>query len=773
MLLPLRFAFKAVMLAAVSTYATLTHAVAPFVVKDIRIEGLRRIEAGTVFAYLPLKQGQAFTDEKGSQMIRALYATGFFSDVRVQAQGDLVVVQVQERPIVASIDFAGLREFDKESLSKMLRGALGLSPGHYYDKNLIDKAAQELKRRYLTRGYYAAEVTTTVTPFERSQVNLLFSVTEGPVARIRQVNFIGNQAFKTSTLEDEMQLSPPNWFSWYTRNDLYAREKLENDLEGIRSYYHDKGYLEFDFESTQVSISPDKKDIYLTFNLHEGKPYTVTHLELSGELLDKKEELLKLVKIRPGERFSAAKLRAANKALTDRLGEYGYAFATVTPQQTVDQQRHTLALNLQIKLGQRVYVRRVNVIGNNRTRDEVIRREMRQFESAWFDGQRLKLSQDRVNRLGYFTDVNVAMAPVEGTNDQVDVDVKVVEKPTGAVNVGAGFSSTDKVVLSAGVSQDNVFGSGTSLAVNVNTAKTYRTLSITQIDPYFTMDGIKRITEAYYRTYQPLLYGGSSLMSGSSNFRIISIGGNLKFGIPFSEFDTVYLGAGFEQDQMKADQTAPKAYRNYIDQFGRVVNNVPLTIGWARDSRDSALVPSRGYYTQANGELGTPAGDTQYYKIDLQQQYYYSFARGFVLGLNGQLGYGRGLSGKPYPIFKNYYAGGIGSVRGYEPSSLGPKDTESHDAIGGSKMLVGNIELTFPLPKTGYDRTLRLFTFIDGGNVWGADQQIALGSLRYGYGLGLAWISPVGPLKFSLGFPLSKKQGDSYQKFQFQLGTAF
>ncbi|KAF9396903.1 hypothetical protein CPC16_004235 [Podila verticillata] len=383
------------------------------------------------------------------------------------------------------------------------------------------------------------------------------------------------------------------------------------------------------------------------------EPYTISNFELSGELLDKKEELLKLVKIRSGERFSAAKLQAASKAITDKLGEYGYAFATVAPQQVVDQQRHTAAISLQVTLGRRVYVRRVNVSGNNRTRDEVIRREMRQFESAWFDGQRLKLSQDRINRLGYFTDVNVAMAPVEGTNDQVDVDVKVAEKPTGAVTVGAGFSSTDKVVLSAGVSQDNVFGSGTSLAVNINTAKTYRTLSVTQVDPYFTIDG-----------------------------------------------------AGFEQDRMKADETAPKAYRNYIDQFGRVVNNVPLTIGWSRDSRDSALVPSRGYYTQANGELGTPAGDTQYYKIDLQQQYYYSFARGFVLGLNGQFGYGRGLAGKPYPIFKNYYAGGIGSVRGYEPSSLGPKDAESADAIGGSKLLIGNIELTFPLPKTGYDHRI-------------------------------------------------------------------
>jgi outer membrane protein insertion porin family len=397
-----------------------------------------------------------------------------------------------------------------------------------------------------------------------------------------------------------------------------------------------------------------------------------------------------------------------------------------------------------------------------------VRREMRQLESSWFDSNRLALSKDRINRLGYFTDVDVTTVPVEGTADQVDVDVKVAEKPTGAITLGAGFSSTDKVVLSAGVSQDNVFGSGTSLAVNVNTAKTYRTLTVTQVDPYFTVDGIKRITDVYYRTYQPLYY------SSDSSFRIVTMGGDLKFGIPFSEVDTVYFGAGFEQDTLDVDQGTPQAYKDYVADFGRVSNNVPLTIGWSRDARDSALVPSRGYFTQANAEYGSPIGSTQYYKADVQAQYYYSFARGFVLGLNFQGGYGNGLGGKPYPIFKNYYAGGIGSVRGYEPSSLGPRDASTGDPIGGSKMVVGNVELTFPLPGTGYDRTLRVFTFLDGGNVWGTEgNSTGANGLRYGYGLGLAWISPIGPLKLSLGFPLVKHAGDQYQKFQFQIGTAF
>ena len=768
---PHRFVPKSVAVAALAAHGLVAHAATtPFVVKDIRIEGLQRIEPGTVFSYLPIKQGDTFTDDKASEAIRALYATGFFSDVRIATEGDVVIVSVAERPAIGSIDFAGLHEFDKDALNKALK-AVGLSPGRYYDKSLVDRSEQELKRQYLTRGFYAAEVTTTVTPIDSSRVSILFTVNEGPSAKIRQVNFIGNKAFSTSTLRDEMQLSTPNWFSWYTKNDLYSKDKLTGDLENVRSFYLNRGYLEFNIESTQVSISPDKKDMYLTLTVHEGEPYTVSSIKLAGNLLDREAELKKLVTVKPGERFSAAKLQATTKAIVDKLGEYGYAFATVNAQPEIDQVHHKVALTLQVDPSRRVYVRRINVVGNTRTRDEVVRREMRQLESSWFDSSRLALSKDRINRLGYFTDVDVTTVPVAGTSDQVDVDVKVTEKPTGAITLGAGFSSTDKVVLSAGVSQDNVFGSGTSLSVNVNTARTYRTLTVTQVDPYFTVDGIKRITDVYYRTTQPLYY------STNSSFRIITAGGDLKFGIPFSEVDTVFFGAGFEQNKLDTDSNTPQSYVNYVNEFGRVSNNIPLTVGWSRDARDSALVPSRGYFTQANAEYGTPVGATQYYKADVQAQYYYSFARGFVLGLNFQGGYGSGLGGKPFPIFKNYFAGGIGSVRGYEPSSLGPRDTSTNDPIGGSKMVVGNVELTFPLPGTGYDRTLRVFTFFDAGNVWGdsAPGISTTGSngLRYGYGVGLAWISPIGPLKVSLGFPVQKHNGDQYQKFQFQIGTAF
>jgi outer membrane protein insertion porin family len=760
---------RALTFIGLSATAASAYATTPFVVQDIRLQGLRRIEPDTVFAYLPIKKGETFTDQKATDAIRALYATGFFNDVKISTEGDVVIVQVQERPAIGTIDFAGIHEFDKDNLTKALN-AVGLSVGRYYDKALVDRAEQELKRQYLTRGYYAAEVTTTVTPIDTDRVGLLFSVIEGPSAKIRQINFVGNKVFSDSTLRDQMQEGTPNWFSWYTKNDLYTKDKLTTDLENVRQYYLDRGYLEFNIDSTQVSLTPDKKEMYLTLAVHEGQPYTISGVHLAGNLLDRQAELQKLITIKAGQRFSAAKLKATTKALVDKLGEYGYAFATVNAQPQIDQVHHKVDLTLQVTPGRRVYVRRINITGNTRTRDEVIRREMRQLESSWFDSSRLALSKDRINRLGYFTDVQVTTVPVEGTTDEVDVDVKVTEKPTGSITLGVGYGSGEGPILSAGVSQDNVFGSGTSLAVNVNTATTFRTLTVTQVDPYFTVDGIKRITDVYYRTSEPLYYSSTT----DTSFRILSMGADTKFGIPFSETDMVYFGLGIEQDRLDLDSTTPQSYIDYVNDFGRVSNNYPVTVGWSRDNRDSALVPSRGYYTQANAEWGTPIGSTPYYKADLQAQYYYSFARGFVLGLNFQGGYGNGLDGKPFPIFKNYFAGGIGSVRGYEPSSLGPRDATTGDPIGGSKLLVGNIELTLPLPGTGYDRTLRVFTFVDGGNVWGTEgNSIGSNGLRYAYGAGLAWISPIGPLKLSLGFPLVKHTGDQYQKFQFQIGTAF
>ncbi|AUS45031.1 outer membrane protein assembly factor BamA [Ralstonia pseudosolanacearum] len=741
------------------------HAVEPFVIKDIRVEGVQRVEPGTVFGYLPVKVGETFTDDKGAESIRALYNTGFFKDVQIRAEGNVLVVRVEERPAISQLEFIGIKEFDKDTLRRSLRG-VGVAEARYYDKSLIDRAEQELKRQYVSRGYYAADVQTTVTPVDANRVSVTFTVDEGPVAKIRQINIVGNKAFSEGDLRDEMQLSTPNWLSWYTKNDLYSKQKLTADLEALRSFYLDRGYLEFAIESTQVSITPDKKDIYLTLNIHEGEQYKVSDIKLTGELLSKQAEMEKLIKLKQGDVFSSAKLSATTKAITDLLGTYGYAFATINPQPQINQKDRTVALTLVVDPGRRVYVRRVNVVGNSKTRDEVVRREMRQMESSWFDGEKLQLSQNRINRTGYFTDTNITTEDVPGMSDQVDVNVNVTEKPTGQISLGVGFSSTDKLVLSAGIRQDNVFGSGTSLGLDVNTSKSNRTISVTQYDPYFTVDGISRSTELYYRTYRPLYY------TGDQDYRIVQQGGNIKFGVPFSETDTVFFGIGYERTTIDVTSNTPLVYQNYVAKNGRISNNFPITIGWSKDQRDSALVPTRGRYQQANLEFGIPGGDLQYYRAYYQHQYFYPVSKSFTLAFNNEIGYGHGYGGKDFPVFKNYYAGGIGSVRGYETSTLGPRDANGV-AIGGASKFVGNMEFIFPLPGSGVDRTVRLFTFFDYGNVFAEGQPFKVGDMRYSAGFGLSWLSPIGPLKISMGFPIKRKAEDQTQRFQFQIGTAF
>lgn len=739
----------------------------PFVVKDIRVEGLQRVEPGTVFSYLPVKVGETFTQDKGADAIRALYNTGFFKDVKVESDGQVLVVIVEERPAISQLEFTGIKEFDKDALLKSLK-AVGVAEARYYDKALIDKAEQELKRQYVSRGYYAAEVITTVTPIERNRVAIVFNVDEGQVSKIVQINIVGNSAFKESTLRDEMQLSTPNWLSWYTKNDLYSKQKLTADLEAIRSFYLNNGYLEFVIESTQVSITPDKKGIYLNINIREGSQYKISSIKLAGELLGKDDELKKLVNLKVGDIFSSSKLTESTKAIADKLGAYGYAFAAINPQPDLKRNEQLVDLTLVVDPGKRTYVRQVNISGNNKTRDEVIRREMRQLESSWFDSEKLKLSKDRINRLGYFTDVEVATEDVPGTPDQVDVGIKVTEKPTGSLSLGAGFSSTDKLILTAGISQDNAFGTGTSIGLNVNTGKTNRTLALSNYDPYFTEDGISRFTEVYTKTTRPLYY------TGDADYKIVTTGGSFKLGVPYSEVDRVFFGLGLEQLTIETTTNTPTAYKNYVSAYGKNNMNVPFTIGWSRDARDSALIPSRGTYQQTNFELGTALGDLEYYRAYYQHQYFYPLMKGNILSFNGEIGYGDTYNNKPFPITKNYYVGGIGSVRGFQPGSIGPKNTNSNGtvtAIGGSSKVIGNVEYTFPIPGSGVDKTLRLFGFFDAGNVY--DSKISMSDLRTSYGFGLSWISPLGPLKFSYGIPINKKPEDNTQNFQFQIGTAF
>jgi outer membrane protein insertion porin family len=747
-----------------------------FVIKDIRIEGLQRVEPGTVFSYLPVQVGDTFTEEKGADAIKALYSTGFFRDVQIQAQGNVLIVIVEERPTISRIEFTGMREFDQENIRKSLK-AVGVAEARFYDKALIDKAEQELKRAYVGKGMYAAEVVATVTPLERNQVAVYFNVDEGPVAKIQEINFIGNNVFSESTLKSEMQLKTGGWLSWYSKDNLYSKQKLTADLENIRSYYLNRGYLEFVIESTQVSITPDKKGIYLTISIREGNKFTVKDVRLAGELLGKESELMQLVTLKPGDTFSSAKLTESTKAIAEILGSYGYAFATINPQPDIRRELSEVDLTLVVDPGRRVYVRQVNVSGNAKTRDMVIRREMRQYESAWFDSDKIDLSKKRLGRLGYFTETDVSTQDVPGSPDQVDVDVKVTEKPTGAVTIGAGFSSTEKLILSAGINQENAFGTGTAVGLNMALGKINQNLALSNYDPYFTEEGISRYTDLFYRSSKPLYY------IGDPDYQIKSIGSNIKFGVPYTEVDRVFFGTGIEAFQIKSTVNTPQPYLNYMIDYGAAAPgypatlntyNIPVTVGWSRDGRDSALIPSTGSLQQLNAEVGTPLGNMMFYRIFGQYQKYHSFSKGNILSFNGEVGYGQAYGSNPFPITKNYYVGGIGSVRGYSPGSLGPQYYNTvigaYQPTGGQSKIVTNLEYTFPVPGSGTDKTLRLFTFVDGGNAFGQNLNLVL---RYSYGLGLSWISPLGPLKFSYGIPYKSQPTDNVQRLQFQVGTAF
>ena len=737
-------------------------AVEPFAVSDIRVEGLQRSDAGTVFASLPFRIGETYTDEKGAAALRALFATGLYKDVRIDIDGPVVVVIVEERPVIANIDFVGLKEFDKDQLTKALRD-FGISDGQPFDRALADRAEQELKRQYLTRSLYGAEVVTTVTPQERNRVNLSFTVTEGSAAKISEIRIAGNQAFSESTLKGLFDLNDGGWLNFYTKADRYSRAKLDADLETLRAYYLNRGYLEFVVESTQVAISPDKQDITVTVNVKEGQPYTVTGVKLEGEYLGKDEDFKTLVTIKPGEPYRAETVTQTTRAISDRFGTFGYAFAKVDARPEVDRGNGTVALTITAEPARRVYIRRINVSGTTKTRDEVVRREFRQFESSWYDGRKIKLSRDRVDRLGFFSEVNVDTNEVPGTADQVDLTITVKEKQTGNLQLGAGFSSADKLSLSGSIKQENVFGSGNYLGIELNTSRYSRTLVVSTIDPYFTVDGISRYVDVFYRTQRPI-------NSQGEEYKLVTPGASVRFGVPFGEFDTVFFGIGFEQTKIEGTNL-PVNYRNYVTEFGNSSSSVPLTIGWSRDSRDSALVPTAGRLTSLNFDWGA-LGDAKYLRTNAKFQQYVPLSRRFTLGFNADLSWGKGLGARPYPIFKNFYGGGLGSVRGFDQNSLGPVDVTGA-YIGGNRRFNMNGELYLPIPGTGNDRTLRWFTYVDVGNVWGEDDKLTADSLRASAGLGVTWVSPVGPLKLSYGTPIRKKPTDRIQRLQFQIGTAF
>ena len=755
-------------LSAVLASVTPAWAFDPFVIKDIRVEGIQRTEAGTVFSYLPVKVGDRFTEEKAAESIKALFATGFFKDVRIEMEGDILVVAVDERPAIATIDFTGLKAFDKVAIKKSLKET-GMAEGRIFDRAVLDKAEQELKRQYLSKGLYGMTVKTTVTPLERNRAGINLAVNEGEIARIKRINIVGANAFRESELLEQIELSRSGWLSWYSKDDQYSKQKLTADLETLRSFYFNRGYLEFNLESTQVSITPDKKDIYITANIREGKKFTVSGVSIVGNLVVPEAELLKLVELKSGDVFNGEKLAASTKKIQDRLGNEGYAFANANSAPQIDREKQQVAFSIFVDPGRRVYVRRINVAGNTRTRDEVVRRELFQIEGAYYDNTKIAESKKRLDRLGYFKDTSVETPAVAGTPDQVDVNIKVEEKPTGQLLLGAGFSSADKLVLQTSVSQANVFGSGNTIAASVSTGRTNKVYSLSQTNPYFTVDGISRSFSIYRRDF-------NAANVNAGDYRTGSTGGGVTFGYPYTKIDTLVFGLSFDATNFSLGAAAPLSIANFVNRYGANTTTLAASASWFRDTRDSATYTRSGRFANLGSELGLPGGSSQYWRLNYVERWYYPVTRTTTLYLRGEAGSARSIGSKPLPAFKRFFAGGIGSVRGYETNTLGPRDTDG-SILGGEHRISGSAELLFPFPGLAKDRSIRLAAFVDAGQVFGASGVFAAassgGPIRYSTGMGVDWQSPFGPLRISFAKPLNLKDGDRLQRLQFTAGTSF
>ncbi|MBI5436669.1 MAG: outer membrane protein assembly factor BamA [Nitrosomonadales bacterium] len=747
-------------------YATSAAAIDPFVVKDIRVEGIQRTEAGTVFSYLPVKVGDTLDDEHAAAAIRALFATGFFKDVRLEVEQGVLIVLVRERPSIASVEIDGVKDFPKDQLRDNLK-FVGLAEGRIFDRSTLDKAEQELKRQYVARGKYGVTVNATVTELERNRVAVILNVVEGEVSKIRQINIIGSHTYSETELLDMMKLDTPNWMSWFSKSDQYSKQKLSADLETLRSFYLDEGYLEFSIESTQISITPDKKDIYITINLAEGDKYTVSGIKLAGpESILSHEQMRKLITVKPGDTFSRKELTASTSRIGESLADDGYAFANINALPELDKEKHQVAFTFMADPGRRVYVRRINIAGNVKTRDVVIRREFRQMEGGWFSASKTKKSKQKVDRLDFFGEVNMETPPVPGTNDQLDVNLAVKEKPTGDFSVGAGISSGEGLVLTGSVTERNLFGSGNYLSTKINTSKVNKVYSVSYTNPYYTDEGMSRGFDIYQRDV-------NSARTAVSQYNSSTLGGGVRYGLPISDDETVHYGLAAERTKLGLTASSPQRFIDYVNTFGASTTNLLGTVGWSHDSRDSAIYATEGMVQHALAEIALPVSNQRYYKLTYQQQWFHPVSRDVTLMLNGEGGVGNGYGGRPLPFFKNFYAGGTGSVRGYEPNSLGPRDI-NNNALGGNKRIIGNAELLFPVPGMTKEKSVRLSVFADAGAVYGPDNLIAGATgLRYSAGVAIAWISPVGPLKISFGKALNQKPSDKLQKFQFTLGSIF
>jgi outer membrane protein insertion porin family len=737
----------------------------PFVVGDIRLEGLQRISAGTVFNYLPIKVGDTVDSSRTGDALRALYKTGFFRDVRIEREGDSLVVFLHERPSIANIEFTGNKELSTEDLLESLEQE-GFAQGRVFNRSTFDQVEQELRRTYFAVGKYGVKITSTITPLERNRVGIAFDISEGAVATIKQINIVGNAVYDDDDLVDLFVLETTGFWSWITSADQYSKQKLSADLETLRSYYLDSGYINFNIDSTQVSITPDKKDVYVTINITEGDQFKISEIRMAGEILVPEAELFGLVIVEHGDIFSRQKITETSANISDWLGNEGYAFANINAVPEIDNEKKEVALTFFLDPGKRVYVRRINFKGNTKTEDEVLRREMRQLEGGWISTGAIERSKERLERLGFFDDVNVETPAVPGTTDQVDVNFSVTERSSGSLVVGAGFSQVAGVTINIGVTQDNFLGTGHRVSATFNNSDINRTFALGWLNPYLTQDGVSLSVDAFLRKTNA---GNANL----ADYNLDELGFRLGTGIPISEFNTIDLAVTPKKTEFTAGAGASQEVQDFETETGGEYTTYTLTAGWSNDTRDNFLLPSKGSLISLVGDVTTPGSDLTFYRLTFRYQQLFDLTRLFALRFDTEIGYGDGYGDiTELPLTENYFAGGIRSVRAYEANTLGPRDSLG-DPIGGDRKLTGTVELILPLPFIRDSKAFRITTFVDAGNVYGPGQNFEFSEMRASAGVSGIWISPFGPLTISLGWPFNDQPGDDIQNFQFTLGTAF
>jgi outer membrane protein insertion porin family len=747
----------------VLSFSTGVQAITPFKIRDIQVKGLNQVDLSTVLTYLPVKVGDTANDVLINNSIQSLFGTGLFSEVDIQSIDNVLQLKLLERPFIASVSFVGAKEFDKAELISIAKNA-GVVEGRMFDKAMLIKLENDLKAAYLSRSKYGVKIDSVTNISDKNKINIVLNFVEGSSAKFKEINILGLKSFSKKQILAEMESTQPHFMSWLTKSDLFSKEKINTDLDNIRAFYLRHGFLEFSIDSNQISLSPDKQDVFLTLIINEGQQFNLQNITFKGGTPEQQTLLQSLVTIEKGVLFNGDTFNSLLSKMQSKLGELGFANAQINPVPKLDYEKQTVDFEIEIDPKEKTYVRKINIVGNTKTRDEVIRREMRQIEATFYDANKIVQSRDRIDRLGFFKEVNIGWVPVENAPEQVDLTVQVVEKSTGNINFGVGFNSTDKASINAGIAQDNLFGSGKNLNFNINSAKKNRSIYLSATDPYFTNSGISRTVEAYSRF-------NTLQQSGVDRVTIRTNGASVRMGMPVGEVDALFVALGAEYTGVKTFENAPPRYIDFEKNIKGSATYPLLTLSWIRDSRDSALSPTKGSLIKAS--LETSFGkEVSFAKAGYQYQTFYPINKYFTLAFNLDTGYGRGLEGKTFPFFKNYFVGGVGSVRGYEGNTLGSLDTNG-DYIGGASKVVMNTEILFPVPGAVKSKEVRLFTFVDAGYAWAENQRIYTKDLRWSGGVGLNWLSPIGALKFSYGTPFKKTEQDKIQKFQFQIGTGF